>query len=248
MISQNRFDDVVRQRQVDSKAFLPSSLFELQDAQSKKSLAQIYEEEYTAEASGGAAVAEDRDGKLRKEHEEIERAWGEICYKLDALSNAHFTPKQPKAVITTLPNVASTTLESALPTAASTSTLLAPQEVFAFDVRATKSKTELTPGEKKKIRGKVKKSGKRNSVMINDALTKVTMVGGKGKKNAWGATGFGGKNHAPKTVKEAKGVALDSLVKTGRGVTVVGKEHVGVKARKKGVQAGDLNGAGGFKL
>jgi hypothetical protein len=88
-----QFDDVVRQRAVEDKPFLPSRFFELQDSKSKQSLAEIYEDEYVAAQAGGAA-GDDRDGKLRKEHEELTTMWDNICYKLDALCNAHFTPKQ----------------------------------------------------------------------------------------------------------------------------------------------------------
>lgn len=73
--------------------FLPSRFFDLQDTQSTKSLAQIYEEDFQAAASG-SKVPDARDLKLSKEHEEIERLWGEICYKLDALSSLNFVPKQ----------------------------------------------------------------------------------------------------------------------------------------------------------
>jgi U3 small nucleolar RNA-associated protein MPP10 len=89
----NNFDDVIRKKPVDDKPFLPSRLFELQDKKSSQSLAQIYEDEFVAAQSGGVA-SEDRDGKLKMEHEEIEKQWESICYKLDALCNAHFTPKQ----------------------------------------------------------------------------------------------------------------------------------------------------------
>lgn len=91
-ILENRFDDVVRRRAEDDKPFLPSRFFELQDTKSKQSLAEIYEDEYTA-AQTGSAAGEDRDGKLKKEHDEIEKLWDNICGKLDALCNAHFTPK-----------------------------------------------------------------------------------------------------------------------------------------------------------
>ena len=59
----------------------------------KQSLSQIYEDEYNASQDGGAP-GDDRDGKLQKEHQEIEQLWGKICEKLDGLCNAHFTPKQ----------------------------------------------------------------------------------------------------------------------------------------------------------
>lgn len=91
-ILENNFDDVVRLRAVDDKPFLPSRLLELKDTQSQQSLAQIYEGEYMAAQAGGS-LPDDRDGKLAKEHEEIEAQWDKICSKLDALSNAHFVPK-----------------------------------------------------------------------------------------------------------------------------------------------------------
>lgn len=91
-----RFDDVVRKRPVDDKPFLSSRVFEIQDTKSKQSLAQIYEDEYTAAQTGGV-VGEDRDGKLEAEHKEITKIWETISSKLDALSNAHFTPKPVSA-------------------------------------------------------------------------------------------------------------------------------------------------------
>jgi U3 small nucleolar RNA-associated protein MPP10 len=100
-ILEGRFDDVVRLRAMDDKPFLPSRFFELQDTKSSQSLAQIYENEYTA-AQSGRVAGEDRDGKLRKEHEEIDRLWESICGKLDALCNAHFLPKQVRFVVISL--------------------------------------------------------------------------------------------------------------------------------------------------
>ncbi|KAG8941203.1 hypothetical protein FRC03_004743 [Tulasnella sp. 419] len=234
-IVEGRFDDVVRKRPVDDKPFLPSRLFELRDSKSEKSLAQIYEEDYTTQASGEQRI-DDRDGKLQKEHEEIEKQWSEICYKLDALCNAHFTPKQPKATISTISNVASTTLESALPTAVSTGTLLAPEEVFAHDVAATRSKSELTPTENKALRSKRKKFKKKQRHALDMAVDKFS------RKNTPG-------NKQPKTAKEAKDMALESLVKSGKGVTVVGKPHAGKQLgkRRKGTE-GDSKTSTSLKL
>jgi len=92
-ILEGRFDDVVRIRPLEDKPFLPSRFLELQDSKSKDSLAQIYENEYMGTQSGDGPT-DDRDGKLHKEHEEINLLWDKICGKLDALSNAHFVPSQ----------------------------------------------------------------------------------------------------------------------------------------------------------
>jgi U3 small nucleolar RNA-associated protein MPP10 len=92
-ILEGRFDDVVRKRPLDDTPFLPSRVIELKDTKSTQSLAQIYETEYVA-AQSGDSVVDDRDGRLRREHEELEKLWEKICWKLDALCNAHFVPKQ----------------------------------------------------------------------------------------------------------------------------------------------------------
>ncbi|KAJ6519855.1 Mpp10 protein-domain-containing protein [Mycena sanguinolenta] len=96
-ILEGRFDDVVRIRPMEDKPFLASRFFELKDTKSSQSLAQIYEQEYVAQAEGSAV--DDRDGKLEKEHAEIEALWEGICGKLEALCNAHFIPKQVRTAL-----------------------------------------------------------------------------------------------------------------------------------------------------
>lgn len=81
----------MRKRLTEDKPFLPSSLFELDDKKSSKGLADIYADEYAAAASGTST--DTRDQRLKEQHVEITQMWEKICYKLDALSNAHFTPK-----------------------------------------------------------------------------------------------------------------------------------------------------------
>ncbi|KAI0724517.1 U3 small nucleolar ribonucleoprotein complex, subunit Mpp10 [Cerioporus squamosus] len=212
-ILDNQFDDVVRKRPVDDKPFLPSRFFELQDTKSKQSLAEIYEDEYTAAQTGGA-TGEDRDGKLKKEHQEIEKLWENICSKLDALCNAHFTPKAPKATITSVSNVAAATLESALPTTKATSTMLAPEEVYAPASSDMRARSELTPAEKRALRNKQKKTNKK----ARDAIDKSVQKFGRPK-------GLG-------DVKRQKEAALKTLVKSGKGVTVVGKKSKEVEGKR----------------
>ncbi|KIP11982.1 hypothetical protein PHLGIDRAFT_10298 [Phlebiopsis gigantea 11061_1 CR5-6] len=204
-IVQNQFDDVVRKRPMDDKPFLPSRFFELQDTKSKQSLAEIYEDEYTAAKSGGAA-GEDRDGKLKKEHAEIEKLWDQICSKLDALCNAHFTPKAPNAAISTIANVSTATVESALPTTKAVTTMLAPEEVFAPQSAQLKARSELTPAEKHALHNKQKKANKKARSTLDQSVNTFSK-----------AKGIGG-------VKKQKEAALKSVVKSGKGVTVIGKK------------------------
>jgi U3 small nucleolar RNA-associated protein MPP10 len=230
-ILDGRFDDVVRIRPLEDKPFLPSRFFELKDTKSTQSLAQIYESEYITTQMGGVP-GEDRDGKLKKEHNEIEHLWENICGKLDALCNAHFMPKQvrrlvsrlkelsvlitrqPKATISTMSNISAATLESALPTTKSASTLLAPEEVYAPSPSDLRARSELTPAEKRALHGKERKSKK----MLRDSLDKSVDKYAKMK-------GIGG-------VKKRKQAALESVVKSGKGVTVVGKTKKDILAKK----------------
>ncbi|KAJ3864763.1 U3 small nucleolar ribonucleoprotein complex, subunit Mpp10 [Lentinula novae-zelandiae] len=212
-ILENRFDDVVRIRPLDDKPFLPSRFFNLKDTKSTQSLAQIYEDEYVAAQTDGVA-GDDRDGKLKKEHEEIEKLWESISYKLDALCNTHFTPKQPKATISTVSNVSTATMESALPTTQSVSTMLAPEEVFAPSSSTLRARSELTPAEKQSLRRKERKAKKKT----RDALNLSTDKYARAQKGG--------------SLKKQKEDALKSVVKAGKGVTVVGKKKKDILGKK----------------
>ncbi|KIY71598.1 Mpp10 protein [Cylindrobasidium torrendii FP15055 ss-10] len=215
-ILDNNFDDVVRKRAVEDKPFLPSRVFELKDTKSTQSLAQIYEDEYVATQSGG--TTDDRDGKLVKEHKEIDHLWENICYKLDALCNAHFTPKAPKATISSVSNVSSVSFESALPTAQSSASMLAPEEVHKPEAADLKSRSEMTPEEKRALHNKTKKANKKRKEQLNGAVDKYAKPKG--------------------SVKQQKEDALKSVVKNGKGVTVVGKQKKDILDKGKGKQEG----------
>ncbi|KZT44337.1 Mpp10 protein [Sistotremastrum suecicum HHB10207 ss-3] len=203
-ILENRFDDVVRRRAVDDAAFLPSRVLELSDKKSAQSLAQIYENEYVA-AKEGVPLPNERDGKLQKEHDEIEKAWESITAKLDALCNAHFTPKPPKATITTLSNASTATLESALPTTQSASTMLAPEEIFHASPADLRSKSELTPAEKQSLRHKQRRARKQT----HDKLAKRAALATATRTTATKAGSIG-------KDKREKAAALKSIVSTGK--------------------------------
>ncbi|KAG7450486.1 Mpp10 protein [Guyanagaster necrorhizus] len=210
-IMDNNFDDVVRIRPLEDKPFLPSRFFELKDTKSAESLAQIYENDFLAAQTG--APVDDRDGKLKKEHDDIEQLWNSICGKLDALCNAHFTPKQAKVTISSISNVATTSLESTLPTTESTATMLAPEEVFAPSSSDLRSRSEMTPHEKQALRMKERKARKKRRDQLDIAMDKYARTRG--------------------SVKSQKKDALETVVKSGKGVTVVGKQRKDILQGKK---------------
>jgi len=94
--------------------------------------------------------------------------------------------------------------------------MLAPEEVFAASSSSLKAHSELTPAEKRTQRTKERKLKKRQ----RDSLEKNVDKFAKPR-------GIGG-------VKKQKQAALESVVKHGKGVTVVGKKGVtGSKDKRK---------------
>jgi len=126
---------------------------------------------------------------------------------------------QPKTKITTISDVAAASMESALPTSTSLSSMLAPEEVSA---RATRvqltAKSEMSPAEKRAQRLREKKAKAKRSDTIERQRSKVSGV----------AKGAG-------AVKKEKKKALEAVTK-GKGVTVVGKGSAksrnGIKAQQ----------------
>ncbi|KIJ21718.1 hypothetical protein PAXINDRAFT_165128, partial [Paxillus involutus ATCC 200175] len=208
-ISEGRFDDVVRRRPLDDKPFLPSRFFELQDTKSTQSLAQIYEGEYMAAQTN--TPNDDRDGRLKKEHEDITKLWDSICNKLDALCNAHYIPKPPTASISTVSDLPAASLESALPVGKSAASMLAPEEVYTPASSNVRARGELTPAEKRALRAKERKARKKTRQALDKSVDKYARAKGG--------------------MKQQKEAALKSIIKSGRGVTVVGKQNKKPKAK-----------------
>ena len=109
-------------------------------------------------------------------------------------------------------NVASTSLESALPTSNTFASMLAPEEVYERSAIDPRARGELSPGEKRTARNKRKKAKKKARDTLESSVGKFvrTRIGGK---------------------KAQKSAALQSVVKSGKGVTVVGKKPSQLKKR-----------------
>ena len=121
---------------------------------------------------------------------------------------------QPKSTITTLSNVATASMEDALPTTQSAATMLAPEEMLAPATAAQLvARSELDPEQKRHARQKVRKARAAQRKALDVAVDKFA-----------GKSGAGGHGRARGGVKGEKDRALQELVKTGKGVTVVGQQ------------------------
>lgn len=108
-------------------------------------------------------------------------------------------------------------MESALPTTMATSTMLAPEEVFTPSANDLVARSELTPTQKRALHNKQKKAKRKARDSLEKSVDKFAKM--KGIKG----------------VKLQKDAALKSLVKSGKGVTVIGKkgQESGKKVKRK---------------
>ncbi|WAQ82708.1 hypothetical protein PtA15_3A72 [Puccinia triticina] len=221
-ILEGNYDDVVRKRPIDPKAFLPSRLLELEDTQASKSLTEIYEDEYAktkSHSETGKRAIEAKDEKLSKEHEELKAMFESLSGKLDALSNAHFTPHQPTATIKTINNLPAISLESSLPTATGAGTLLAPEELF--NVRSAKDLVtdvdSLTHSQKQNLRTHLKKHKSKSPSGSGAAAAAGSGSGSaqnqKKKENSGAPSGQADQPNQRSSVKDQKIASLNLLQK-----------------------------------
>ncbi|KAF9169821.1 hypothetical protein BGX21_002192 [Mortierella sp. AD011] len=154
------YDDVIRKAPPNPKAFNPSTRVEISDEKSKKSLAELYEDDYVRQTSTTGPVMSEREAALEKKHEEITQLWQELCQKLDSLSNWHYTPKPPKAELTVVTNAPAISMEEAIPVSVADAALLAPEEVYSAGNAPIKGETEMDQAERKRKRAQAKKAKK----------------------------------------------------------------------------------------
>ncbi|CAG8477406.1 5810_t:CDS:10 [Racocetra fulgida] len=172
-ISDETFDDVERKQDPNFRPFLPSKLVEVSDEKSKKSLAEIYEESYIKQTSD---MPDEKDEALKKEHQEIENMFKELCHKLDALSNFHYTPKPPRPEISVVADVPAIAMEEVIPVHVSDGTLLAPEEVYDKKKQEVKGDTEMDSNEKKRARA-AKKRLKKKEKKLKEREKKLKLAG-----------------------------------------------------------------------
>ncbi|QLQ81065.1 hypothetical protein HG537_0E04200 [Torulaspora globosa] len=201
-IQEYNFDDLPRRILSDVSSRSAKPQFELSDQKSAKSLAQIYEEDYK-NIPQDAEVNEE----VKKSHDEITNLFTNLCYKLDALSSAHFIPKPAEKSLEVRVDTAAISMEDAQPLSMSSASALAPQEIYKVERSRnlneitlkngiTMSKDELTRDDKNRLRRAAKrkrsktasqipkKKSKRDEVINTLAKNKnVTVINSKGEKH-----------------------------------------------------------------
>lgn len=201
-IQEYSFDDLPKRIISDVSSQSAKPQFELSDQKSAKSLAQIYEEDYK-NIPQDAEISEE----VKKSHDEITNLFTNLCYKLDALSSAHFIPKPAEKSLEVRVDTAAISMEDAQPLSMSSASALAPQEIYKVEKSRnlneitlkngiTMSKDELTRDDKNRLRRAAKrkrskttsqttkKKSKRDEVINTLAKNKnVTVINSKGEKH-----------------------------------------------------------------
>ncbi|KAG3118734.1 hypothetical protein PI124_g2763 [Phytophthora idaei] len=149
-ILEDDYDDVIRKfagNEEDRK----NKLEEVSMEKSKEGLGEIYEKEYMKTAMGFEA-----DDESKQDQEEIEVMFKSLCWKLDALSNYHFTPKPSVKELQVKPAVPAIAMEEVVPISVSDANLKAPEEVYEKKRKrgeaVLQSKEEMTQTERKALR------------------------------------------------------------------------------------------------
>lgn len=162
-IKNYEFDDLQRRtfNDITNKPYKPK--FEISDAKSNKSLAEIYEADVE-----GQKDEEELSEELKAAHNEVTTMFNDLCYKLDALSSAHFIPKPKQQSLEVRVQTSTISMEDAQPLTMSNTSTFAPQEIYKIgksdnqnEIRlkdgTTMSKDELTREDKGRLRRAMKR-------------------------------------------------------------------------------------------
>ncbi|KAK6465108.1 U3 small nucleolar ribonucleoprotein complex, subunit Mpp10 [Scheffersomyces coipomensis] len=147
--------------------------YELSEQKSSKSLAELYEDEYTKSSTDGGDAETKISDEVQKQHDEITELFSSVTHSLDALSSAHFVPKPHQFKTIEIKVTDAVNMEDAQPLNVTSESQLAPQEIYKIGDGKQKgdgkvllksglsySKDELSTDEKQRLRraGKRKRS------------------------------------------------------------------------------------------
>ena len=139
---------------------------EVSQEKSKLSLGELYEQEYLKKAVGYDTQAAEKQSADDKAKDEMKSLFANLCSKLDALSNYHFTPRpiaeEAEVRAITTPAIAA---EEVLPLYVSDARGAAPEEVYGAKrgrESVLRGESEMEQDERKRLRGS-KKSARRKA-------------------------------------------------------------------------------------
>lgn len=207
------WDDVERKVRPTVDPFEFKKKLVLEQDKSKKSLAEIYEEEYLKKQKEEGEAEEEEP----EEHKEIKERMDKLFVKLDALSNYHYTPMQPGADIKIVSNLPAITVEETTPATASDATLLAPQEILEPKRGKVLGDTERTTTDRKRDR-RIKKKHQKNKAKMQEKKLQE-------KVRRAGAKGGTGKLDRGSTMK-----VIEKAVKSGQVKLLEGNQDKAVKS------------------
>ncbi|KAK7083858.1 u3 small nucleolar ribonucleoprotein MPP10, partial [Halocaridina rubra] len=176
-IRSKAWDDVERVVKPNVNPYEYKKKLLLDQEKSKKSLAEIYEEEYLKQQKKDTDKEEEFP-----EHTDIREKMEEIFTLLDALSNYHYTPNMASAEVKIQSNMPAVTMEEATPISVTDASLLAPQEILAAVRGELQGKTELTQTDKKRERRHKKSIQKKKAQAQEQKLRENLKRAGNGRK------------------------------------------------------------------
>ncbi|OMJ13992.1 U3 small nucleolar RNA-associated protein MPP10 [Smittium culicis] len=144
----SEYNDVVRKKQDLDQDYFRSSRVDLDDAAPKKSLAEVYEQEYLEQREnssshlpgGKKSIYTDTELEL---HKEISSMMKSLTYTLDSLTNFYYTPKVKTANAEIRVDAPAIEMEEALPVKVSSVSQLAPEEIYS-NISGKSSKVSKT--------------------------------------------------------------------------------------------------------
>lgn len=133
-IIDNQYDDVVKVidiNQHNDKANKKSTDVVLNDNKSTLSLAQIYEREYTEQYNTDNNIKSKQQIELEHKYKEIDLLFAKLNYKLDSLTNFHYTPRPNQSSdMVVQSNKSAITLEEVIPTSMNNNQLITSNELY----------------------------------------------------------------------------------------------------------------------
>jgi len=159
------FDDVERKYEEDFTPFDKKKSREqqmiLDGEKSKKSLSEIYEDQFmnnVNKSTNGEGTGDLKDEKTQLAHKKLTALYNSLCSKLDALSNFHFTPKPVREEIEIITNTPAISMEEVTPVNVSDASRLAPEEIYnKKDGKLVVGSSEITSEEKQRARADKKR-------------------------------------------------------------------------------------------